>query len=166
MIQDVIVRLFEHNNWANQHMIETCKSLRDDQLDAAPRSATKGTIRETLIHLVSAQRNYLATLTQPLDVRPTTPVTFADLEEVARTSGAALLALVRGDSGYTIDTPVQTRDRHMVQPWVLLVQVINHATDHREQINSMLTELGISPLDLDSWSYGEVTGALVKMDAD
>jgi uncharacterized damage-inducible protein DinB len=164
MNQNPLVRMFEHNNWANQRMIETCSTLTDDQLDAQPQSATKGTIRETLIHLVRAQRNYLATLTLPLNQRPATEVAFAEMETVALSSGAGLLALVQAESGYAFDTPVQTRNGHMVQPWVILVQVINHATDHREQINSMLTALGNSPLDLDGWSYGEVTGALVKMD--
>jgi uncharacterized damage-inducible protein DinB len=36
---------------------------------------------------------------------------------------------------------------------VILTQVINHATEHRAQIMVMLTQLGIQPLELDSWAY-------------
>jgi uncharacterized damage-inducible protein DinB len=43
-----------------------------------------------------------------------------------------------------------------------MVQIINHATEHREQINSMLSALGVTPPDLDGWSYGEVTNALIQ----
>jgi len=38
---------------------------------------------------------------------------------------------------------------------ILLTQVINHATEHREQIKAILTELGIEPPDLQGWSYFE-----------
>jgi uncharacterized damage-inducible protein DinB len=50
-----------------------------------------------------------------------------------------------------------------VEPWVILVQVINHATEHREQIKSMLTALGITPPDIDGWDFGDVMKALVPM---
>ena len=36
---------------------------------------------------------------------------------------------------------------------VILTQVINHATEHRAQIMATLTQLGIEPPDLDSWTY-------------
>jgi uncharacterized damage-inducible protein DinB len=48
-----------------------------------------------------------------------------------------------------------------VEPWVVIVQIINHATEHREQICSMLNALGITPPDMDGWAYGEATEALV-----
>ena len=44
-----------------------------------------------------------------------------------------------------------------MEPWVVMVVVINHATEHREQISSMLSALGVTPPNLDGWSYGEVT---------
>jgi uncharacterized damage-inducible protein DinB len=36
---------------------------------------------------------------------------------------------------------------------ILLTQVINHATEHREQIKAILTESGIQPPDLQCWAY-------------
>jgi uncharacterized damage-inducible protein DinB len=36
---------------------------------------------------------------------------------------------------------------------VILTQVINHATEHRAQVMVILTQLGIEPPDLSSWSY-------------
>jgi uncharacterized damage-inducible protein DinB len=53
-----------------------------------------------------------------------------------------------------------TRDGYYVEPWVILVQIINHATEHREQIKSMLTALGITPPSIDGWDYGETVHAL------
>lgn len=44
-----------------------------------------------------------------------------------------------------------------------MLQVINHATEHREQIKSMLSALGVTPPDIDGWDYGEATNALVSI---
>src|SRR5262249_42712649 len=126
------------------------------------QSATKGNIRSTLLHLVTSQRGYLSLLTLPVEARPTTPVAFAELQKSASISGEGLLALARDQSSIP-QAQLQTRDGYFVQPWVVLVQVINHATEHREQIKSMLSALGVTPPDLDGWSYGEVTNALIPI---
>ena len=163
MTELFLIKLFEHNNWANQRIIQACSSLSDEQLDAEPQSATKGTIRRTLVHLVSSQYSYLRTLTLPVEERrEALTVDFVELQESAAKSGEALLALVKGEQK-PFASPLQTRDGYYVEPWVLIVQIINHATEHREQINSMMSTLGITPPDLDGWSYGEATNALVPI---
>jgi len=158
-----LVKLFEHNNWANLQMIQACSALSDDQLDAEPQSATKGSIRRTLVHLVSSQQSYLRTLTLPLEERrEAITVDFTELKESVRKSGEELLAFARGEQ-QPFKTQLQTRDGYNVEPWVLMVQIINHATEHREQISSMLSALGVTPPDLDGWSYGEATNALIPI---
>ena len=59
MSEHVLVRLIEHNNWANLQIVEACWALSDEQLDAEPEAAVKGSIRNTLWHLVAAQDNYV-----------------------------------------------------------------------------------------------------------
>lgn len=162
MSENILAKLFEHNNWANQKIIQVCYDLSDQQLDTQPQSVTKGNIRETLLHLVSAQRGYLALLTLPLDERPTTPLTFGDLLDVAHSSGEGLLRIARGE-GSPMDSRLTTRDGHYTEPWVVMLQVINHATEHREQIKSMLSALGLTPPDIDGWDYGIATKALVPI---
>lgn len=162
MSENILAKVFEHNHWANQNIIQACNDLSDQQLDAQAQSATKGNIRETLIHLVSAQRGYLALLTLPLDQRPTTPLTFSELPESARNSGEGLLVLARGE-GQFFDSRLTTRDGHYTEPWVVMLQVINHVTEHREQIKSMLSALGVTPPDIDGWDYGIATGTLVPV---
>ena len=161
MSDEVLVRLFEHNNWANIQMIQVCTALSDVLLDAQPHSATKGTIRQTLLHLVSSQRGYLALLTLPVELREKVPLPFEELKEVAQASGDELLALVK--SGELPNPKLQTTDGYYVEPWVVFLQIINHAAEHREQVNSMLSALGQAPLDLDGWSYGEFTNSLIPV---
>jgi uncharacterized damage-inducible protein DinB len=161
MAENILVRLFEHNNWANQHIIQACSELTEEQLDTPPQSVTKGTIRETLTHLVGAQHNYLSLLTLPPEERIRITPEFTELLEVARLSGDGLLALARDPNSDALREPLRTRDNYLVEPWVIMLQAINHATEHREQINSMLSALGFTPPDLDGWSFGEATSALV-----
>ena len=163
MDENFLVKIFEHNNWANLRIIEACTALSDEQLDAEPQSVTKGTIRRTLVHLVSSQYSYLRSLTLPLEQRQdSVTIEYADLRESVSKSGEALLALARGEQ-QPFKSPLQTRDGYMVEAWVLMVQIINHSTEHREQINSMFSALGIISPDLDGWSYGETTKALVQI---
>ena len=163
MNENFLVKLFEHNNWANLQIIQACSALSDEQLDAEPQSVTKGTIRRTLVHLVSSQQSYLRTLTLPLEERlNAVTVEYAELQQSVRMSGEGLLALARGEQNPP-KTQLQTKDGFFVEPWVLMVQIINHATEHREQINSMLSALGVTPPDLDGWSYGEAANALIPI---
>lgn len=161
MTENILARLFEHNNWANQQIIQVCSDLSDEQLDAEPQSATMGSIRSTLTHLVAAQRGYLSLLTLPPEARVRTPLAFSELRESLQSSGEKLLTLARDTSN--LGEQVQSTDGYLIAPWVVMVQVINHATEHREQINNMLSGLGITPPSLDGWSYGEVTDALAPM---
>jgi uncharacterized damage-inducible protein DinB len=163
MSENFLEKIFEHNNWANQKIIQACLALSDEQLDAEPQSVTKGTIRGTVVHLVSSQESYLKTLTLPLEERlhPRT-VPFAELEESARVSGEGLLALASGERKPS-GARLTTRDRHYTEPWVVMLQAINHATEHREQIKSMLSALGVTPPDIDGWDYAIATNALVPI---
>jgi uncharacterized damage-inducible protein DinB len=147
MAGNILEKLFEHNNWAN--------------LDAEPHSATLGSIRLTLLHLVASQQGYLSLLTLPVEARRRTPPPFAELQKAASLSGEGLLALARDEPSTSLKTQLQTTDGYFVEPWVVMVQAINHATEHREQIKSMLSALGGTPPDLDGWDYGAFTNALI-----
>ncbi len=164
MADNFLEKLFEHNNWTNARIIQACSSLSDEQLDAEPQSVTKGSIRKTLLHLVGSQASYLSLLTLPVDARDFKPLEFAELAESASRSGEVLLAFARGEK-QPLSPKLQTRDGYLVEAWVVMIQIINHATEHREQICSMLTTLGVTPPDLDGWSYGESSNALIPISA-
>src|SRR3990172_3012715 len=123
MTENFLEKLFEHNNWANLRIIQACSALSDEQLDAEPQSATMGSIRNTLSHLAGAQAGYLSLLTLPVEQRVRVTPTFAEWKESMTKSGEALLALARG--GKSLGTRLQTKDGFFVEPWVVMVQVIN-----------------------------------------
>jgi uncharacterized damage-inducible protein DinB len=82
------------------------------------------------------------------------------MRESLTRSGQGFLEIASDESDRLPKSRVQTRDGSLVEPWVIMLQAINHATEHREQINSMLTALGLTPLDMDGWSFAEVTKAI------
>ena len=157
----VLGQLFAHNLWANTQIMDACAGLRAEQLDQTPMTATLGSIRETLVHLVEAEQGYLRLLGGEVHAAIWgNPVAIDELRPVIEDSGQRLLDLAEIHSSALDERRIRTRDGYWVVPWVVLLQVINHATEHREQVNSMLTALGRTPPVIDGWSFGETTGGL------
>ena len=164
MTETIVEKLFEHNHWANLQILQVCATLSDEQLDAKPDATTKGSIRATLQHLIEAQQSYW---TQMAGIQPhfnwQVPPDFAELQQAAILTGEGLLALARDESNKLSAT--FHYDGYAIEPWVVMVQAINHATEHREQIKSMLSGLGVEPPRIDGWMYGNITQALVQINS-
>ena len=166
MTENILARLFEHNHWANLQLIQVCSTLSDEQLDAESQSATKGSIRLTLWHLIDTQQSYLSQLTH-MEPRSNSkaPANFAELLESANMSGEGLVALARDETSQSLQTKIQD-EGYSIEPWVIMVAAIDHAAEHREQIKSMLSAVGVTPPDMDGWDYGEATHALVPISTE
>jgi uncharacterized damage-inducible protein DinB len=152
---DTLTTLFRHNHWANLRLLERCAGLTDEQLDAT-LTGTFGSIRDTLQHIVNAERSYLSRIStgQPYR-RPkdAPPLTIAEMTESARTTGSGLIEWApRVQAGDTVQVDWEGTPRE-VPKTIILTQAINHATEHRAQIMTILTQIGIQPPDLDGWSY-------------
>ena len=156
-----LVELFKHNLWANLRVLDTCSNLTDEHLDTVS-PGTYGNILDTLLHVVGAEESYVARLTgQP---RPPARTRedfsgFDDLRAAATRSGEALIHLAEHGASMEIyrgtmrdGTPIE------VASAILFAQAINHATEHRSHINTILTHLGTEPCYVDGWAYGESTG--------
>lgn len=160
MTENILPRLFEHNHWANIQLIQVCSTLSDEQLDAEFQSATKGSIRITLWHLIDSQQLYLSQLTRTEPHSDSqAPINFAKLLESAKMSGEGLVALARDESSLFLQTNIQD-DGFSIEPWVVMIAAIAHAAEHREQIKSMLSALGVTPPRLDGGAYGMVVNAV------
>lgn len=158
----ILVEMFRHNAWANQHLLDACAALSDDQLaTAAP--GTYGAIRDTLLHLASGQDRYVAALRgeQPsntLHGRPF-PGIPALQEHLGRSSEALVTVAEQGDDDRVV-RGIRNGEPYALPASVFLIQAINHATDHRSQIASIMSGMGIEPPEIDGWSYAVSTAAL------
>jgi uncharacterized damage-inducible protein DinB len=156
-MNDGLVDFYKHNLWANLGLLDACAQLTDEQLHtSAP--GTYGPICDTLVHLFRAEDSYLARLTgrQPEDLlRVGDFLGIESLREHAHRSGEGLIAV----AGTVVPTDI-VRGTYRGEPYelpvmVLLMQSIHHATDHRSQIATILSQLGIEPPDLSVWAYDE-----------
>lgn len=161
MAENVLARLFEYDEWATCTLLQACGALRDDALDARLHERSEWTVRRTLAHIVECQRGYLRLLGAPAGDALGAEPTLRDLEESARATGAGLRALVTGETAGRTER-FRTDDGYAIEPWVVLVQAIQHAIDHRRQVQDRLRALGIEPPRLDGWAFGEAVGAVVR----
>jgi uncharacterized damage-inducible protein DinB len=170
------LQLFRHKTWATLRLIEYCRTLDDEHLDATT-PGTYGTIRETLRHLVDAEEGYYSVLTrQPLrtkaeaeafarpDPLPDGPVPLNELVERIRRLGPLWEVLVQ-------DADLPAREVTSTDGWrfpgaVPMAQTIQHADDHRSHIMSILGARGLDvpePNGLDVWGYAEANGQMHEM---
>jgi uncharacterized damage-inducible protein DinB len=142
--------LFRHNRWANEKILEACRDLTDAQR-ATSVVGTYGELGTTLTHLVRAESWYLQLVSgwQP-PVRWEIPGPFPGIDtlrERATYTGNRLTEIVDTlDADGTVEV-----DGDPVPIAVILVQAINHATEHRAHVATILTQLGIQPPEMDGW---------------
>jgi uncharacterized damage-inducible protein DinB len=149
---------FAHHVWATERLIDECAALTPEQL-ATPAPGTYGSIIGTFRHLVSSDGWYLSFFREePAPIDEEAETSLAELRSAITTNGTAwaeLLAagpdgeadMVEHGDGGDFHSPLGFR----------LAQVIHHGTDHRSQICTALTSLGLEPPEIDLWAYGEAT---------
>jgi uncharacterized damage-inducible protein DinB len=147
-----------HHIWATQRVIDACEALTPEQL-RTPVPGVYGPIIATLGHLVSTDGWYLTFFRDWTNaIVEDADVPIAELRAAATATGAAWMEILDGEldgekdtvehgDGWEFHAPVGFR----------LAQVIHHGTDHRSQICTALTSLGIEPPEIDVWAYGEAT---------
>ncbi len=162
MTTSILARQFEHNNWANLELIEACGALTDAHLDAIDPAASDWSVRFALTHLVESQRAYLSLMTLPPDARPRDPIPFQELRDSVNATGEALLALARDESSIQAGPLLRSTNGYSIEPWVVMAQAINHASDHRRQVRRSMRFLGVAPPDLDCWAFADAVGAMVQ----
>jgi uncharacterized damage-inducible protein DinB len=149
---------FAHHIWATERLIDACADLSTEQLQT-PAPGTYGSIVATLRHLVSSDGWYLGFFgEQPAPIEEDADTSLAELRSAITLNGAAWRAvLATGPDGETdIVEHGQGWDFHSPLGF-RLAQVIHHGTDHRSQVCTALTSLGLEPPEIDVWAYGEAT---------
>lgn len=151
---------YKYNLWANLRLLDACEHLSDAQLDAT-MVGTYGSVRETLMHLFSAEEGYAWRfyLTGP----PPEPLLketdafpgFDELRRRAVLAGNELIAIAeRGNMDQMLHLDGGTYDASLM---IVMMQAIDHGIDHRSQIATLLSQQGIELPGLDSWAYNDDT---------
>jgi uncharacterized damage-inducible protein DinB len=146
---------FGHNTWATLRVIDACTNLSDEQLGTNV-PGTRGPILDTLRHIVAGDLVdfEIMTGTPAIDVEEMTLPELRDATERIGSAWAGFLSqpidpdgMVRevdDNDGYEREAPIAFR----------LAGTLNHGTDHRSQICTALTTLGVEPPKIDVMDYG------------
>jgi uncharacterized damage-inducible protein DinB len=153
---------FAHHVWATLRLIDACLSLSDAQLATAVHG-TYGSILQTMRHLVGSDSFDVFVLNDgQTALIDETRMGLSDLRAAMESNGAAWSRLLAEDldpdavvrevdpgDGYQRDAPVGVR----------LAQALHHGTDHRSQVCTALTALGVEPPRIMAWTSGSRTAA-------
>ncbi|MGK2850397.1 MAG: DinB family protein [Candidatus Limnocylindrales bacterium] len=148
-----------HHIWATERLIDVCAELSPEQLRATV-PGTYGPIIATLHHLVSTDGWYLTFFRDWTNlVEEDAELTLDELRAAITANGAAWMAYLSAELDGEQDIPERGEGWIFHSPLGFrLAQVIHHGTDHRCQVCTGLTSLGIEPPEVDLWAYGQATG--------
>ena len=156
----------DHHVWASLRLMDVCLALTPEQLETSV-PGTYGSILDTVRHLVGADASYLFVLSGGSFARiDEDAMSLPELRAQMATHGAAWNEVLDADPD---PGAVLTRHRHDgtstdAPVGIRLAQVVHHGTDHRSQICTALTTLGIEPPYIDVWDYGLEAGTVVDHD--
>jgi uncharacterized damage-inducible protein DinB len=165
MSSSLLEDAFAHHVWATLRVIDVCLGLNHEQLGTAV-PGTYGSILDTMRHLIGADSSYLFVATG--ERTPLIDEDQMDLPELRGTmegNGAAWAGVLGTD--LDPDTVlVRHRDdgseTHAPRS-IRLAQVLHHGTDHRSQICTALTTLGMEPPAIDVWDFGQQEGRVLEV---
>jgi uncharacterized damage-inducible protein DinB len=157
MSSSLLEAAFAHHVWATLRIIDACLDLSNKELQTSVLG-TRGPILETLHHFVRGDSEYLFILTgeAAFDI-DREHIALPELRVVMERNGSgwseflsrsldpdAMVREVDETDGYERSAPVGFR----------LAQALHHGTDHRSQICTALTTLGVEPPAIDVWNFG------------
>ena len=152
---------FAHHVWASIRLLDACAVLDDVQL-AATVPGTYGSIIDTLRHLVGGDVFYLDVLLDRREPFDDVASDIPALRSVMKEHGPIWHRLIAGDidpatdvvehedNGYETHAPLGIR----------LAQALYHGTDHRSQVCTALTSIGVEPPALEAWDLAREDGRM------
>lgn len=164
MTTSVLQDAFDHHVWATLRVIDACQALSPEQLGTAV-PGTYGSVLDTVRHIVGGDAGYLFVLTggrvpQVEEDQMDLPA----LRSVMVDHGAAWSSLLSQELDPEASL-VRHRDdgsESHAPMGIRLAQALHHGTDHRSQICTALTTLGIEPPAIDAWDFGREGGRVFQ----
>ncbi|HSL25119.1 MAG TPA: DinB family protein [Acidimicrobiia bacterium] len=165
MSRSLLEDAFAHHVWATLQLVDACVALSPEQLGTAV-PGTYGSILETMRHLVGADASYLfVTSGEGGPLIDEDHLGLADLRAAMERHGAAWSRLLGQDLNPDA-VVVRHRDagtESHAPMGIRLAQALHHGTDHRSQICTALTTLGVEPPEIDVWDFGRANGRVVEV---
>jgi uncharacterized damage-inducible protein DinB len=157
MSSSLLEAAFAHHVWATLRIIDACLDLSAEELETNV-PGTRGPILETLRHVVGGDADDLYILTGDREYTVDAErMSLADARVVMEHNGPGWAEFI--SRSLDPDAVVQEVDEtDGYQRWApvgfRLAAALNHGTDHRSQICTALTTLGVEPPRIDVYDFG------------
>ena len=160
MNNDYARLLFDYNVWANHLVLDKAAEVSEADYMAPADGISFGSLHATLVHLLGAERGWVARWGGEAAVERLNPENtpdFATLRERWAGEEERQRVYLDGLSDETVagtvsfafrDGPTET---HAM--WAMIAHLINHGTQFRSEAGVRLTQLGQSPGDVDLFFY-------------
>lgn len=143
-------KMFQYNYWANDRLWQDIVPLTDEQF-YRPCDYSIGSLHQQLVHMMSVEElwlNRVRTVNSSYELA--VPDDFPTREAIAdhwQTVRHDWIVYLDGMTEANLDSELAivsiTYDKTFTnQRWEALVQVLNHSTDHRAQILSLIHQVG------------------------
>ena len=167
MTRPILADAFAHHVWATVRLIDACLALAPEQLETTI-PGTYGSIIDTMRHLVGADASYLSVTSGGRS--PAVDEESMDLAQLRAEMaghGEAWASVLAGDLDPDLVLVRHREDgsESRAPLGIRLAQVLHHGTDHRSQICTALTTLGVEPPAIDAWDFALEQGRLTEIPA-
>jgi uncharacterized damage-inducible protein DinB len=150
-----ICSLYEFDRWANARTLGAVAKLSTEQLIKDMGSSHRS-VRDTLVHILSAERVWLRRWNGDLAAQMLDPTKFPSVEalrpawaDLEKEMGALLNSL-SDDRLHAVLSYRTLGGEPQAQPlWQQMAHLANHSTYHRGQITTLLRQLGAQPIGTD-----------------
>jgi uncharacterized damage-inducible protein DinB len=165
MDRPLLADAFAHHVWATLQLVDACLPLSPEQLETTIEG-TYGSILATVRHLIGGDASYLWVLTDGrVSEVDEDGMDLGELRAVMEANGGAWAALIAQDLDPDSDV-VRHRDDGIdshAPLGIRLAQALHHGTDHRSQVCTALTTIGIEPPEIDVWAFAAQDGRLSEV---
>lgn len=157
MNADAFRHLYEYHFTENRATWDKYVSRLTDEQFMQPLSYSRGSVRNQLVHMMSADNDWFSPLRGEGNPGPLDPATFTDRAQI-RAFWDMVELRMREYLGHLTDEMLFTKpfpegeDKDLLL-WQVLVHVVNHGTDHRAQVLRLLNDLGVQTVSQDYIFY-------------
>ena len=149
--------LFEYGNWANRRLFQVMSQLQPEQF-TQPVAGSYGSIRNTMVHVVSAEWGWLDRCGGPARGPALKPADYPTVQSLIETCSTVevhvrgfLTRLKDSDLGRIVEFVLA--EKRSMPLGELMQHAANHGVHHRGQVALLLRALGYTPGNFDILFY-------------
>jgi uncharacterized damage-inducible protein DinB len=143
--------MFDYSIWARDRLLGVMKDLDEEKLKQAPESGAYGSIHDTLAHMASSEWMWVQRCKGDSPLKTPRGEDFVSLHaliewwnEIHSDAVNFLQGLTGDDLAKEVTYIGPDNKQRTRKVWHMLLQVVNHQTEHRAQIGTMLGQMGVA----------------------